>query len=141
MPGSPAGIAAARSAIEGSAHAPTAATADWPTWPDRVMVDAGAVPSADVVYVTTDGSAASGSNFNFAIQGGQAVIVPNRQPKLNGLQANGNSWLDFDGNANGVGITSHTVVKIGPLVNPWRPYGELSEATPGYASWRCSVPL
>lgn len=87
----------------------TAATADWPTWSDNVMVDAGVVPAADVVYVTTDGSVASASNFNIAIQGGQEVIVPNRQPKLNGLHYAGNGGLDELPQKNGYGITSQTV--------------------------------
>ena len=87
----------------------TAAYAEFATWSDNIFIDAGAVPAADIVYVTTDGSVPSATNFNYSLQGGQAVLVPNRQPKLNGLQYAGHGGLNQLPQAGGDGLTSQSV--------------------------------
>jgi len=87
----------------------TAAYADFVTWSDGVLVDAGAIPATTIVYITSDGTTPTASNFNYCIPGGQVTIVANRQPKLNKLQYAGNGGLDEATNANGLGVTSQSV--------------------------------
>jgi hypothetical protein len=87
----------------------SAVSQGWATWSDGILVDAGAVATTTFLYITTDGSTPSASNFNYILQGGQSAVVANRQPKLNSLQAKGDDALDFASNGSGFGITSQSV--------------------------------
>jgi hypothetical protein len=107
----------------------TAASAHFSTWSDGILVDASAILTSTnaILYITTDGTTPTASNFNYVMFAGQVAIVANRQPKLNSLQYAGNAGLDYAGNANGVGITSQTV--------PASLYTGTGTTGTGYPTW------
>ena len=81
----------------------------WTTWADNILVDASAVASTAIVYIATDGTAASATTYTYAINGGQVTIVANRQPKLDALQYVGHGGLDENPQTSGYGITTQSV--------------------------------
>lgn len=74
----------------------------WPAWSDNVIID-NTVTSGLVVYVSTDGSTASTTNYDYIVGPGQVAIVPNMQPRLNGLQAPGSGGM-----TDAVGVTAQS---------------------------------
>ncbi len=86
--------------------ASTAQSVHFSTWSDNVLVDNsnGTAP----VYVATDGTTASASNYNDIVPAGQVVIISNEQAKLDGLEFVGSGGLNMGTNPSGNGATAQT---------------------------------
>jgi hypothetical protein len=86
----------------------TAVSHGFSTWSDYIAVNASELPPTTTVFVATDGSVASPTNYTDSIEGDQTTIVANRQAKLDGLQEVGSGGLDDGENPAGNGVTAQT---------------------------------